>query len=217
MRDLLRFLRARLRPRPAVAHPRLVKSLASAPCRDQLFLARIGAVAVDAPLVSVQQIGQRVLVVHVGGRDHRAVHQAALAVHADVQLHAEVPLPTLLGLVHLGVAGVVGVLGRARRSDDGGVDDGAGLELNRFAARPPDLGEQLLAELVVIEQAAELEHRGGVGHGLAAQVDPHEAAQGGTVVQSLLAGPSARLNQCWMKWMRSALKADRRTPAHALG
>jgi len=33
-----------------------------------------------------------VFVVHVGRRHHSAVRQPALAVHANVQLHAEIPL-----------------------------------------------------------------------------------------------------------------------------
>jgi hypothetical protein len=80
---------------------------------DQLLLSRVGAVAIDLELIAVQQIGQRVLVVHVGGRDHRAVSHAPVAVHADVQLHAEVPLLALAGLVHLRVALPIGVLGGA--------------------------------------------------------------------------------------------------------
>ena len=59
----------------------------------------------------MQQLWQRVLVMHVGGCDDGAVRQAALAVHANVQLHAKVPLLALLGLVHLGVACLACILG----------------------------------------------------------------------------------------------------------
>ena len=45
------------------------------------------------------------------------------------ELHAEVPLLALVRLVHLGVAGLVGVLRRTRRADDGGVHDRAGAHL----------------------------------------------------------------------------------------
>jgi hypothetical protein len=43
-------------------------------------------------------------VVHVGRRGNHRVNQLGLAVHANVRLHAEVPLVTLLGLVHLRIA-----------------------------------------------------------------------------------------------------------------
>jgi hypothetical protein len=41
------------------------------------------------------------------------VRQPALAVQADVQLHAKVPLLALPALVHLGITRLVGVLGGA--------------------------------------------------------------------------------------------------------
>jgi hypothetical protein len=167
----------------------LVKSLALGRlARYQCLLAGIGRVAIHALLVAMQQIGQWVFVVHVGRRHHGAVRQPALAVHADVQLHAEIPLLAFAGLVHVGVARLVGVLGGAGRCDDGGIHDGAGVDLDaarlQFLAY---LGKQGFAQFVVIEQFAELQHRGGVGHAARAQVNAHEAAQAGTVIQGLLA------------------------------
>jgi hypothetical protein len=38
----------------------------------------------------MQQMWQRMLVMHIGRGEHRAVHQPALAVHPDVQLRTEV-------------------------------------------------------------------------------------------------------------------------------
>jgi hypothetical protein len=46
----------------------------------------------------MQQIGQWVYVMYVGGCDHGAVRQATLAVHADVQFHAEIPLLALAAI-----------------------------------------------------------------------------------------------------------------------
>jgi hypothetical protein len=51
---------------------------------NQRLLAGIRAVAIDAPLPPMQQLRQRMLVVHVGQREHCAVHQATLAVHPDI-------------------------------------------------------------------------------------------------------------------------------------
>ena len=155
----------------------------------QRLLTGIGRVAIDPLLIAVQQIRQWVLVMHVGGRDNRAMAQSRLAVHTNVQLHAEVPLLPFAGLVHLGVSGFVGILRRAGCADDGGVHDGAGIDLD--AARLQLLahtGEQGFTQLVVVEQPAKPEHGGGVGHGLATQVDADETTQAGTVVQGLLAG-----------------------------
>lgn len=73
-------------------------------------------------------------VMHVGRRDHGAVRQAALAACTNVQLHAEIPLLTLAGLVHLGVARLVRALGRAGRTNDAGVHGGGTAIANSSAA-----------------------------------------------------------------------------------
>ena len=73
----------------------------------------------------MQQIRQNLAVVRVGGGDGGRMNQAALTVHTDMALDAEVPRVAFLGLVYLGVAPLVLVLGRRLRSDDGGVHDGA--------------------------------------------------------------------------------------------
>ena len=44
-----------------------------------------------------------------------------MSIHADMSFHAEIPLIALLGLVHLGVAFLAGVLGRGGRGNDRGI------------------------------------------------------------------------------------------------
>ena len=46
-----------------------------------------------------------------------------------------------------------------------------------------------LTELVVLEQSAKLQPGGGIGHGLASQINAHKPAQTGAVVQGLLRRP----------------------------
>src|SRR5215203_2629524 len=60
-----------------------------------LLLAPVGAVSIEPSLLAMQQVGQLLAVVHVGRGHTGAVHQAAVTVRANVQLHAEVPLVTL--------------------------------------------------------------------------------------------------------------------------
>jgi hypothetical protein len=81
---------------------------------NQLLLTGIGQVTRDTLFIATKQIRQRMFVMHVGRRDHCAVGQPTLAVRADVQLHAKVPLLALAGLMHIGITRFVGVLGRAR-------------------------------------------------------------------------------------------------------
>ena len=86
---------------------------------NDVALALVGPIAPDAGLVSVQQVGQHRRVVHIGGRRHHGVDELALAVHADMRLHPEIPLVPLPGLAHLRVAFLRRILGRTRGVDDG--------------------------------------------------------------------------------------------------
>lgn len=100
-----------------------------------LCLAAIGTVAIETGFLAMQQIRHFVTVMHVGRRNARAMDQSALAVGTNVRLHAEVPLVPFLGLVHLWIARFVPVLGRRRRSDQGGIHDGASGQPHAVADR----------------------------------------------------------------------------------
>src|SRR5262249_6716203 len=63
-------------------------------------LARIRRIAPDAPFGTLQQPRQDMTVMDVGRGHFDRVNELALAVDAEVALHAEVPLPPLLRLVH---------------------------------------------------------------------------------------------------------------------
>lgn len=67
-----------------------MKSRAFGALQKSSALASIRVVTIDAPLL-----------------EHRSVHKAALAVHPDMLLCAEVPLLAFAGLVHLWVARVL--------------------------------------------------------------------------------------------------------------
>src|SRR6266568_2588188 len=93
---------------------------------DQRLLSGVTGITVDPPLGAVQQVRQRMLVMHVGRTRRHRMNQLGLAVHADVRLHPEVPLVTLLRLLHLRVPLAFLILGRTGRVDDRGIDDGTG-------------------------------------------------------------------------------------------
>ncbi|CAM2157632.1 hypothetical protein PT2222_420044 [Paraburkholderia tropica] len=155
---------------------------------DQRFLARIGAISIDALLLPMQQFRQRMFVVDVGRRDHRAMCQAALTIDPDVQLHAEIPLLAFARLMHLRVARLLLVLGRAGGGDQRRVHDGAARKLHTAGLQhPPHLGEEPLTQLVLLKQAPEFEQRCRIRYGFAAQINAHKATQAGAVIQSLFA------------------------------
>ena len=61
------------------------------------------------------QVAQLLAVVFIGRGNAGTVDQACGAVHANVRFHAEIPLPGLVGLVHLGITGFVLIFCRAGR------------------------------------------------------------------------------------------------------
>ena len=121
-------------------------------------------------------------------RDH-GVHQLAVPVRADVRFHPEIPLVAFLGLVHFRVALLFLVLGGGRRGDQRGVHQGAFAQQQALRGEVGvDGGEEALAQIVGLQQAAELQERRGVRHALGIQVDASEAAQRLAVVEGVFEG-----------------------------
>src|SRR6516165_7873267 len=117
-----------------------------------------------------------------------------------VASHPEVPLVAFLCLVHLGIAGLVGILGRGWRSDDRRIDNRAGGHLQSLRREVPlHLVEQPPAESVRLAQVAEAAHRRLVRYRLAAEVDADETAHRLRIVSASSTAGSDRLNQCCKK------------------
>lgn len=138
-------------------------------------------------------------VLHVGHRDHRAVGQSGLAVHADVQSHAEVPLLDFAGLVHFGVSGFVRVLGRAGRVDD---DADSTLKLRAGSSRPTRANRARL-DLLSLSRRRNLSIVVASGTGSQPRAMPKKRCRLALSYRASLQARSARLNQCCRKWMRN--------------
>ena len=116
---------------------------------DRCPLAAIRLVTPHAGLLPVQQIGQHRAVGDIGRGGHHRVDQLAAAVDPEMPLHPEVPLVALLGLMHLGIARLAGILGRRQRIDDRGINDCAGCHLQSIHRQVPlYLVEQPPAQIV---------------------------------------------------------------------
>src|SRR5208283_3120462 len=104
-------------PVDPVAHPPLLEKLS-------IVFLPVRLIAEQLPLLTMQQLRQLGDVGYPGvGRSHRMDDPALI--RSDVQLHSEVPVFTLAGLLHLGVTASTDVFGRTRRRDDGRVHDGS--------------------------------------------------------------------------------------------
>lgn len=121
-----------------------------------LFNAVIARVCKHVRLGVVQQLVRLGDVMLVGCRGCDRVHQARICVHADMRLHAEMPLVTFLGLVQLGIAPSTAVLGRTRRRNQRGVDGRALPEHQSFRGQSGvDRGQDLLGQTMLLEQMTE--------------------------------------------------------------
>lgn len=105
-----------------------------------------------------------------------------------MRLHVEEQLVALLGLVHLGVAFAVHFLGRARRSNEGGVNDGASLEQQALLRQTGvDGALHLGRKLTLLQHVANEQDGGLVGHACGA-VQADEAAAKRLLLKFLFAG-----------------------------
>jgi hypothetical protein len=111
-----------------------------------------------------------------------------------VRLHAEVPLLTLLALVHLGVALAALVLGGARRRDQGRIDHGASTQQQALALQQfVDGGEDLGPELLGFEQVAKAQDGALVGESVGPATKAGKVAKEGHVVQGFFHGRVAEV------------------------
>ncbi len=152
-------------------------------------LATVGRIAPDTGFFPVQQVGQYLAVMDVGCRGSNRMNQFRLAVHANMRLHAEVPLVALLRRVHLRVPFLLPVFGRTRRADDGGIHNRAPVYLQAvFLQVFANQLKQLLAQVVGFQQVAELENRRLVRRRLFTKVDTRKVAHRAGVVQGFFHG-----------------------------
>jgi hypothetical protein len=131
--------------------------------RLTLVDAAIARVGPHGSLLAVQQPIRDIQVMHIGRRRCHAVDHTQGVVHPDMHLHSKMPLVAFLGLMHLGVAPTVSVLGRTGCRDDRRVNDGAFLQHQTFSGQVLVDGiEDDLTEPMSLEEVAEVEDRGFV-------------------------------------------------------
>ena len=126
-------------------------------------------VSEDNLLLPMQQCMSLGHIVDVGSGADDGVHQAGISVHADVAFHAEVPLISLLGLMHLGVPLAGLVLGGTRCRNQCGVYHAASLEQQAVGGEfgVDDL-QNLGAQVVFFEQVSEPQNADPIGDALGA-------------------------------------------------
>src|SRR5262249_48001805 len=89
---------------------------------DDRLLTAISLIPPHPGLLPMQQIRQHRAVGNIGRRRYHRMDQLAAAVDPKMSLHPKIPLLALLGLMHLGIARLPGILGRRGRIDDRRID-----------------------------------------------------------------------------------------------
>ena len=107
-----------------------------------------------------------------------------MGLRAYVHFHAEVPAVALLGLAHLRVAGLLGVLRGAGRLNDGRIDDRASPQRqSALRQQRPDLGKHRLGEPVLLKQMPEVQNRRLIGNRIIGQIQSRKRAHRGRIVE----------------------------------
>lgn len=120
----------------------------------------------------------------LAGGAFNGMNQAAFGINPNMYFHPEVPPVAFLGLAHLGITFLVLVLGRTRRSDQGGVDDRATLHAQpRLAQKRIDLSKDGNRQFVLFQQVTETKDRAFVGHDIFKSIESYELAQQGDIMQ----------------------------------
>ena len=154
-----------------------------------LFNASVARVGKDHFFLSMQQGMCLRNIVGIGRRCRDRMHQARVSVHANVRLHAKVPLVALLGLVHLRVALAFVVLGGAGRCNQGGIHHRACLEhqpaINQFGI---DSRQYLRAQVVLLEHVSKAQDGAFIRQSGDARIELGKLAVQRDVMQCLFHG-----------------------------
>ena len=132
-----------------------------------------------------QGMGLRHIMGMGGCRDER-MNQARFSIHTYRRLHAEVPLVSLLGLMHLWIALTLLILGRGRRGDDRRIHHRAFSEQQAVdGQRLVDSRKEALGQLMLLRQATKLEQGRGIGGSFTREVNADKSPDGLTVVKGV--------------------------------
>lgn len=126
---------------------------------------------------------------YIGGSSYHRVNQLGFAVDTDMGLHAKEPLVAPASLVHIRIALLFLVLGRAGRVDDTGIDDSAPVHLQAiFLQILIDQIKQSISQIMALHQMAELTDFCFVRRRLLTEVNAHKLTHRGGIVQNFFSG-----------------------------
>ena len=156
-------------------------------CPDSLFLALIGAIAPYLRFAAVKKSGDCLTVMDIRRRNLNRMDDLFFAIYANVALHTKIPLVSLFGLMHLGIASLVVILRRRRCGNDRGVDDRAFTDFNPLLLEMLIHGSKdLLAYAVLFDEVTELANGCLVRGSFYPEVDTNKFAHCLAIIKAIL-------------------------------
>ena len=154
---------------------------------DRLFLTLVGAIAPYLRFTAMKKTHDCLTVMDIRGRNLNRMDNLFFAIHSNVTLHAKIPLVSLFGLMHIGIAFLVVILRRGRRSNDRRVHDRAIADFNPLLPQMFIHGSKdLLTYAVLFDEVPEFADGCLVRGGFYTKVDPNKFAHGLTIVEAIL-------------------------------
>ena len=135
----------------------------------------------------MQQVAKNLATVNIRRRRRHRMNLFSLAVNANMALHAKAPLVPFPRLIHLRIPPLILILGRARRINNRGIHDCAGIHFQSIILEIlVNQGEQLIAQIGRLKQRTKVAYRGFIRRRLVPQVNTHKKWRMGLrVVQGL--------------------------------
>jgi len=154
---------------------------------DRLFLTLVGAIAPYLGFATVKKSRDCLTIVDISRRNLDRMDDLFFAIHPNVTLHAKIPLVSLFGLMHLGIASLFVILRRRRCGNDRGVDDRAIADFNPLLLEMLiHSSKDLLAYAVLFDEAPEFADGCFVRGGFYTKVDPNKFTHSLTIVEAIL-------------------------------
>lgn len=151
----------------------------------------VASIRIDSIFFPLEQFGDLGHIDHVGGGAMDVMNQSRLNVSSDGCLHTREILVTFLGLIHLGIALAVCVLGRTRSMNNGSVDNGAPAQRQAFFLQISDGREDCRRQLMLLLKVPEV-HDLGVFRDRRTQRQACKLAHGSDFVERLFHGRIAQ-------------------------
>lgn len=152
-----------------------------------LFLSGVCGVAPNSGFLTMEQVRQYLGIVDISRRRDYGMDELGTAVDTDMGFHTEVPLIALARLAHLRIALLLLVLGGTRGANDTGINNGAAGNLQPVLLQILiDQVEQLVTQIVLLHQVAELADCGLVRYRLPTEVDADKLSQRAGIVEGFL-------------------------------